>query len=130
MVVRKFFETLEGRIPSKVTIERDLFVFQLKYAIRLTILRRSPWTSSFWKMAVFRISLVKSSWPECLFTNVSLSSCMGHPGVREAVHMYNFILGLIAEHKNSFQFVPAENYSHMMEMSASGQADFSEYLTR
>ncbi len=82
-------------------------------------------------MAVFKIALVEKAWTECMFKNVSSLSCMSHPYMREALHMYNFIFELIStDHSNSFQFVPAENVSHALEMIASGQADFSSYLSR
>ncbi len=56
---------------------------------------------------------------------------MGHPYLREALHMYNFIFELIStQYNNSIQFVPAENTSHALEMIASGQADFSGYQQR
>ncbi len=84
-----------------------------------------------WKMVVFKIALVEKVWIECMFKNVSSLSCMGHPYLREALHMYNFIFELIStERNNSIQFVPAENISHALETIASGQADFRGHKSR
>ncbi len=82
-------------------------------------------------MAVFKIAMVEKAWTECMFNNVSSMSCMRHPYLREALHMYHLIFELIStERDNTFQFVPVENFSHALEIIASGQAELSGYEQR